>query len=130
MNNMKRHVGAITLFVAITLLLTPGRGDARVQVYSPTVIPFPGLPGETWGHIGNMTSDRCALTDGPCMGVLRGSGVEVYEAREVDSIVKDLQGKIGVLQTDVKTLSNANDALTKRLNDMETRLEKEHPQAE
>ena len=51
----------------------------------------------------------------------------VYTKEFVDPViqqVKDLEAKIDILRRDVKTLSDANDGFTKRIDDMESRFRK------
>ena len=79
MKVIKRRVGAATLFVAMTLLLIHGTGDARVRVYMPSVtfVPIPppphGIPG--FGvRVGNLTSTACAFGDEPCTDAFKNRG--------------------------------------------------------
>ncbi|MGO9273403.1 MAG: hypothetical protein ACLQOO_24720 [Terriglobia bacterium] len=58
----------------------------------------------------------------------------VYTSAEVDGLLKSLtdqlshdKEQLAILNANVKTLSDANDALTKRLSDLETQLNKPQP---
>jgi hypothetical protein len=58
---------------------------------------------------------------------------EVYTKKEVEAFIKPLRDSVSqdekelkTLNADIKTLSDTNDALTRRLNEVEAQMKKEH----
>ena len=89
-------------------------------------------------EIGNFQTDlaQAANRADPCISMGMSCALSranstnsfsVYRTEQVDSKVNDLKQQITILQQDIKTLSDANDALTKRLDDAERKLNKLAP---
>jgi hypothetical protein len=85
-------------------------------------------------HLANYSPNSCpelvgAVGQDPsklkqCMDGLNKLSDEVYTKDTVDSIAKRHDDMIGSARLDIQKLSDANDALTKRINELEARLQK------
>jgi cell division protein FtsB len=57
----------------------------------------------------------------------QANSILVYSTSKVDAFVHQQQAQIDVLKDNIKTLSDANDALTKRINELEKKINKPNP---
>jgi cell division protein FtsB len=57
----------------------------------------------------------------------KANSILVYSTSKVDAFVHQQQAQIDVLKDNIKTLSDANDALTKRINELEKKINKPNP---
>ena len=113
---------ALALVLAISLII---RCLATEQVVKMTSHPDMGIGGANIVTLSN--------SFGPgSKDIAQANTFIVYTKSEVDGLVQPLsqdlsrdQQEISDLNAAIKTLSDANDALTKRLNDVEAKLNKQ-----
>lgn len=115
--------GPLLLFVSVLTGQT-------IKVFPSTYVQFPGTIPGTWTQIGgNISFLVCQASQPPsidsCYNQTLSNAVDVYTPAGVDSrvgvLTQPLQQQIGTAQANIKTLSDANDALTKRLNVLESK---------
>jgi hypothetical protein len=119
------------IFVTITYLLHPSGRDDRTDYVSGMVFPgdkekrirFIGPKGDcaiplSWETATNTLHTGTFICSGASQPTI--AALDMVAEREGD--VADFQTKVSTLKGDVRTLSDANDALTRRINDLEAKL--------
>jgi hypothetical protein len=138
----------LAIFLA-ALFCSPCHSDNLVQVdgVTPTCVvnqqhqvqhPGPGtlFPSPEYGYCNGSIQYKCATPNNvampgstaygvigtACVGTFTSfADLQAQQAKGIDDLKQQIQQQLNILKANIKALSDANDALTKRLDDIETK---------
>ncbi|SRR5581483_775054 len=103
--------------------------------------PGPGtlFPSSQYGYCNGSIDHRCATSKNiaisgtfyqeipiACVGTFTSwADLQAQQASNLANLQDQIQKQLNILKTNIKDLSDANDALTKRVNDLEEKLKKQ-----
>jgi hypothetical protein len=151
-NNKHRFGTIDVVVLAIVFVITPSRGysqdlvkvdgvASQCVVNQPRQVQHPGpgtlFPSPQYGYCNGSIQHNCATSRQPfgpsssayetiptaCVGTFSSwTDIQAQQAKSIADLQQQFQQQLNILKANIQALSDANDALTKRLNDVEAKL--------